>query len=444
MVRHELGLAQRMETERPAEVRARMSVVAGELALADDDMDAARRIAEGLLAQHGVPAPLRCHAYEIVGRSRRLRDLIGAEAAFEAALATADAAGLPVWRLRALHELGTIDMFDHVGVERLAEARRVSEVMGALVTVATLDLQLSACYTSRWDLDSCDAHADSAIELATRLGLGQVRAKAFAMRAGSASMRADSDATDRYARFAVAAAPGDDMLEGFCLACRGMTWVMRGEPTRGLALYSEGMTVLGRLPNAEPAANRALWPLVLASLGDGRAAGAVEEARRLGVDAFKLNRGLLGYAEAVLAGRGAGPHRADTLTATADAAFVNCGTWAALARYLVAPCARADGWGRPQAWLGEAVDAFSGQGLDALAARADGLRRAGDANPWAGEGITNREADVLRLIGQGLANKEIAASLRVSPRTVEKHVESLLRKTGARTRVDLALRSRAT
>jgi DNA-binding NarL/FixJ family response regulator len=47
-------------------------------------------------------------------------------------------------------------------------------------------------------------------------------------------------------------------------------------------------------------------------------------------------------------------------------------------------------------------------------------------------GITAREADVLRLVAGGLANKQIAVGLHLSPRTVEKHVESLLRKTGAR------------
>jgi DNA-binding CsgD family transcriptional regulator len=37
----------------------------------------------------------------------------------------------------------------------------------------------------------------------------------------------------------------------------------------------------------------------------------------------------------------------------------------------------------------------------------------------------------------GLADKQIAARLHLSPRTVEKHVESLLRKTGARSRTGL-------
>jgi DNA-binding CsgD family transcriptional regulator len=441
MVRHQLGLAQRSADQLDPEPAARLAVVAAEVALADDDPGRARRAAEEILALDGVPAPVRCHAFEIVGRAQRLRDLAGARTAFQAALTAADEAGLAMWRLRALHELGTIDMFDHIGVERLTQARRRAEEVGAISTVATLDLQLSACYTARWQLDRCDAHGRSALEVAERLGLDQVRAKALAMLAGSASMRADVEATDHYAALTAGAAPGDEGLAGFTLASRGMAAWMDGDPAGGVDLWSRGMAALAHLPNAEPASVRALWPLVLASLGDRRAGPAIEEARRLGVGGFILNRGLIGYAEAVLAGRAGDRRRAEEVAAAAAAGFVNCETWAALARFLAAPCARADRWGQPRRWLIDAVRAFTALGLHTLAGRAERLLKVAEPNPWAADGVTDREADVLRLIGQGLANKEIAAELGLSPRTVEKHVESLLRKTGARTRVDLAVRA---
>jgi hypothetical protein len=122
---------------------ARAAVLSAEVALAGDDLDGARRTAEQVLATDGAGPDVRCHAFEIVGRSRRLHDLPAAAAAFGAALATAEQASLPVWRLRALHELGTVDMFERVDVDRLLEARRLGEQMGALSTVAVLDLQLS-------------------------------------------------------------------------------------------------------------------------------------------------------------------------------------------------------------------------------------------------------------------------------------------------------------
>lgn len=81
-------------------------------------------------------------------------------------------------------------------------------------------------------------------------------------------------------------------------------------------------------------------------------------------------------------------------------------------------------------------------GLGRLAGRCTELLRDASPNPWASQGVTGREADVLRLVIDGLPNKEIAAALRLSPRTVEKHVESLLRKTGTRSRTELAVSSR--
>ena len=53
-------------------------------------------------------------------------------------------------------------------------------------------------------------------------------------------------------------------------------------------------------------------------------------------------------------------------------------------------------------------------------------------------GITTRELDVLRLIAEGRTNKDVAEALYLSPRTVEKHVERLLLKTGAPNRTALA------
>jgi DNA-binding NarL/FixJ family response regulator len=53
--------------------------------------------------------------------------------------------------------------------------------------------------------------------------------------------------------------------------------------------------------------------------------------------------------------------------------------------------------------------------------------------------ITTRELEVLRLLGEGKANKEIAADLGISERTARTHVSNLLRKTGLSSRTQAAL-----
>jgi DNA-binding CsgD family transcriptional regulator len=439
MANHHLGAARRVAgTDPSVGIRARTEVLEAEVTFAEGQLGEARRLADTVLAADGVAAEVRCHALELVGRSHRLRDLGQARAAFEQALVTAETARLPLWRLRALHELGTIDMFDHAGTERLSEARRAAENMGALITLAILDLQLAAAFTCRWDLDTCDRHARDAVALAQRLGLHQIRAKALTVLAGSASMRADAEVMEHYAAQAVAADPDDRAVEGICWAARGTALLLGGDDAAAVDPFSRGMDILARLPNAEPAGLRALWPLLLAARQDHRAEHAVKEARQLGVDAIRMNRSLIDYAEAILIGRHGRRQQATELAAASDAGFTNCESWAELARLCAAPAAIDDGWGDPVRWLTGAEPGFGSRGLDRLADRCRELRNQSQPNPWVAAGVTAREAEVLRLVADGLPNKEIAARLHLSPRTVEKHVESLLRKTGARSRTSLA------
>ena len=55
---------------------------------------------------------------------------------------------------------------------------------------------------------------------------------------------------------------------------------------------------------------------------------------------------------------------------------------------------------------------------------------------WAS--LTPTERDVVRLVSEGLANKDIAARLFVSPRTVQAHLTHVYTKLGLTSRVQLA------
>lgn len=57
--------------------------------------------------------------------------------------------------------------------------------------------------------------------------------------------------------------------------------------------------------------------------------------------------------------------------------------------------------------------------------------------------LSAREQEVLRLLAEGLTDREIAGALAISPRTVESHVSAVLRKLGVRNRAEAAQRYRS-
>ncbi|HUR77255.1 MAG TPA: LuxR C-terminal-related transcriptional regulator, partial [Acidimicrobiales bacterium] len=56
-------------------------------------------------------------------------------------------------------------------------------------------------------------------------------------------------------------------------------------------------------------------------------------------------------------------------------------------------------------------------------------------------GLTAREGDVLGLLAQGFANKEIARRLSISPKTVGNHIERIYTKLGVSNRASAAMRA---
>ncbi len=74
--------------------------------------------------------------------------------------------------------------------------------------------------------------------------------------------------------------------------------------------------------------------------------------------------------------------------------------------------------------------------LRRLGARLDaGSRRTGSGGMAE---LTNRERDIAELVAAGKANKQVAASLFISEKTVEYHLSNLYAKLGVRSRVELA------
>jgi DNA-binding CsgD family transcriptional regulator len=154
-------------------------------------------------------------------------------------------------------------------------------------------------------------------------------------------------------------------------------------------------------------------------------------------------------AQAIVAGRAGDSDRAAVLFARGDDALVNTPLIRAMYRRYAGEAALTCGWGEPARWLTEAESLLTSSGHEPLARACRSLLRLAGTSPRRrhpatvgatpdGVELTTREADVLALLSDGLTNKQIAGRLYLSPRTVEKHVERILTKTGQPNRTALA------
>lgn len=75
---------------------------------------------------------------------------------------------------------------------------------------------------------------------------------------------------------------------------------------------------------------------------------------------------------------------------------------------------------------------------DAAAAFLRSLGAKGRSGPRTDSGLSRREREVLRLVGEGLTNAEVAKRLFISPKTAEHHVGRIYRKLDVRTRAEAA------
>ena len=67
-------------------------------------------------------------------------------------------------------------------------------------------------------------------------------------------------------------------------------------------------------------------------------------------------------------------------------------------------------------------------------------RRPGEGRSEGASALTLREEEILRMLADGLTDREIGEALSISTRTVESHVGNILRKLDARNRADAARR----
>jgi DNA-binding CsgD family transcriptional regulator len=422
---------------------ARRAIGEAEAALARNDKTAALAFARSVLVDErdAEQGEVTCRALWVIGRVERGRDTAAASAAFEEAYVYASHQGLSIFRIKALLELGTIDMFETLATGRLEEARRDALTAGALSTAAMVDLQLAATFSCRGQAGLTVATAARCEEVSRRFGLASLP-MSLALQSVAHGISGNRTAMEAAASAAKATGNDQDTVSMITLG-NGVALYHLGEGhiDEALGALDAAMVVLRAAGGgAHPFPGR--WALVRTVLDDGGAA-ARDECRLLDFDTA-MSRATLQAADAVAAGREGGD--AESIFAAADAALdrFEAGFLRSLTRLLVAPCAYRDGWGTPGPWLREALanfedldlSNFAGQCRLALRAMAEPVPRR--ARPettsvpgvLAARGVTPREVEVLAHLVAGRSNRQIAESLHLSVRTVEKHVERLLMKTG--------------
>lgn len=430
------------------ELQARTELLRGHVALGQHQTDEAREAAErarSVAAAASQPL-LLSQALELLGRVARLDDLELAERLFSEAVAHAELAGSQLRKVQALTELASIDLMRLRSPERLRAARQLAMDLGAPATAAIAEVHLAILHCVRFEPDEARAAAAAAAELSGRFGLGLLGPMAR-MIAGCVDAMCGHRAA-AISAFEDVAPDMDTEIEA----------IGRGEVLAQAALATgDRRCALVELDLAEELApenspaviapHGAMRALLLALEGDDRAEEAVARLSSGGRLTDWVSA-LVDLAVAVLAGRSGDGARATVLQAQADRRLAPAPWHRHLGLRLVAEAAIDDGWGDPVRWLQSALAFFEQAGLEELSRACVALmrqaggpvpRRSGPIQPeLARLGVTGREADVLALVAQGMATRDIAERLYLSPRTVEKHLERLLAKTATTNRTQLA------
>ncbi|MBV1940737.1 AAA family ATPase [Streptomyces sp. BV286] len=448
--------------EPDAASRAALDAVAAHLVLGSqrpDRLESARALAEGALAAAeavGLPEA-SCKALNILGYCLRPHDLAEAEKVFERLVSTAETHALPVWRIRGLLELGALDRIRFTGTDRLLAARKAAEETGAVLLTAWADTHLTQAHVLRDDLDGALEYAERLRTTADRLRLREVQLIGVAMDAVIAASRGEREklqAALHVLETALAGGSGgavwgyaDTSVWGWA---RGVCSLLLEEPDRAMAEFTEADRTMRALPSTRGVIGF-LGPYLLLRTVRGAAGWAELDggvADRL--TQVHWDRPFVGWSRAVLLGR---EGRAAEAAKAAEEALAGTDT-IPMARHLClrlgAQAALTDDWGQPVEWLRTAEQFFHDRGTTRMSAACRALlREAGSPVPRRRQGhdtippelrrtgVTAREYEVLRLLGRGLGNQEIAQQLFLSPRTVEKHLASLRNRTGQSSRTAL-------
>jgi AAA ATPase domain/Bacterial regulatory proteins, luxR family len=423
---------------------APLDAVAADLALGAPGHDRtaeaemlARRAAA--MAERAELPAIVCQAWQTIGDVARERDLAESSECFERARQIAEEHRLPIWRIYALVRLAGNDWLADASTESLREARLEALRAGAISIGYVVDTTIAMHTTLCGDFARAAELADECYAATSKLRLAYVARHALLTRATVAAHQGRRRELER-ALADFRAADGEHAQER---PLRVMCALLEEDRDRVLTELTGALTDTGENPSTLHVSGRYGLYLLLRVLFAGADRAAYEEAAATSTGRMRWNRQFLVLANAVLLGRSGRPAEAAAAVAEAQDIAAPFAMARQLGLRLVAEAAHADGWGDPEKWLRQAEEYFHQASVPAVASACRALlrqigasvpqRRTGTERVPAelrALGVTIREYEVFELLVNRLSNKAIAARLHISPRTVEKHVASLVGKTG--------------
>ncbi|WP_343449520.1 helix-turn-helix transcriptional regulator [Micromonospora oryzae] len=394
----------------------------------------------------GLPG-VACLGWQARGVLARRTGPEGAQPCFTRMRRIAERHHLPLWRTRAAALLAEQRWLLTGDADALARSAERARQLGAHALRHAVDVRLAWDHALRAEYAEAERLVEECTTDAQRLGLGESAPLLSLVRAVCAGHRGRRHELDA----ALAGLSGDG--EPVAALAHGMAAavcaLLEEDPARARRELDRAAAYDAGCPAPYPLAGQHGLALLLAVLpgdADRRLCG---DAGGTPAGRLHWNRQFVLLARAVLLGR-----RGDREAAGATVAALRRTPTHPVALHLglrlVAPCAHADRWGEPVDWLRGAEEYFRLAGVPAPARacwaqlRDLGVvvphRRIGSRvpQPLRMIGVTEREYEVLQLMADWSDNRSIASELFISPRTVEKHVASLIAKTEQANRAALS------
>lgn len=391
-----------------------------------------------------------CEAWQLLGIIAREQDLDEANACFDKARALADTHHLPIQHIYALVRMAGNDWLASGSTAPLERVHDEACRAGAITVGYNVDAITAMQSVLTGNYAQASGQIDRCLQATTRLQLGALTRYLLMVRATLHAHQGRRQETDEaVAAFEQHARGGAQELP----LCHGLARAFCAllEENHALAIRELDLAAAHESQNPTTFHLSGTYGMrVLLGVLDGRLGWPDYDALANSSAArMRWNKQFADLAHAVLLGRAGRDAEAAQAFRSAQEAAALYPMARHLGLRLVA--AQAETWGDPIAWLRAAEEYFHQAGIAAVASACRGLlrqagapvqqRRSGtDQVPkqLRGHGVTVREFEVFVLLADRMGNKAIATRLHISPRTVEKHVASLIAKTGQPDRESLS------